>query len=115
MRILICGSRNYQHLEHVQQFINTLSNDTEIIVGNARGVDEIAVAQTSRRKFTHVAVFEAAWETYGRSAGMKRNLEMLDQMPHWIVAFWDGTSPGTKMMIETALKRQMDILVVFDL
>ena len=115
MRILICGSRSYQHLERVQQFVaKYLPGSVEFIVGDAQGVDTIVVAEARRRK-CDVQVFEAAWETYGRSAGMKRNLEMLDQMPHWIVAFWDGKSPDTKMMIETALKRQMNIQVVFDL
>lgn len=114
MRILICGSRGYKYTRRLMDFVDTLTPDTEIIVGDARGVDRIVKAYAISLGFDP-QVFEAAWDRYGRNAGMRRNLEMLDQMPHLVIAFWDGSSPGTKMMIETALKRHINIQVVFDL
>lgn len=44
---------------------------------------------------------------------MVRNIEMLDQHPDMVTAFWDGKSPGTKFMIEECIKRQINFRVYF--
>lgn len=48
-----------------------------------------------------VKPFPAKWDRYGRSAGHIRNEEMA-QYGEALIAFWDGSSPGTKSMIELA-------------
>ena len=43
--------------------------------------------------------FYPNWEKYGKSAGIIRNHEMGDYADY-LLAFWDGTSKGTKDMID---------------
>jgi hypothetical protein len=113
--ILICGSREYQHLERVRKYIRNLNKDIQIVVGDAVGVDQTAAKEALKFTDSWVKVFPADWKRYGRRAGMVRNLEMLDQRPKLVIAFWDGESPGTRFMINTALKRNINLRVFFDI
>ena len=47
---------------------------------------------------------------YGKRAGVRRNEEMAD-MADALIAIWDGSSPGTKHMIEVARRRGLKIYV----
>ncbi len=113
-KILICGSRDFTRLNKVTYFVNKLISITDsVIVGDARGVDTRAIIHGRKLGIT-VNVFKADWNTHGRRAGIIRNLEMLDERPNYIAAFWNGKSSGTKFMIDTALKRRINIVVTFD-
>jgi len=46
-------------------------------------------------------LFSADWSKYGKSAGYKRNKQMA-LYADVLIAFWDGNSKGTKLMIELA-------------
>lgn len=52
--------------------------------------------------------YPADWKQYGRRAGPIRN-EKMAQAADALVAFWDGSSPGTKNMIEIA--KQYNLLI----
>jgi hypothetical protein len=60
----------------------------------------------------NVRVFPADWERYKRRAGIIRNLEMLDQEPDLVIAFWDGKSRGTAHTIGEARRRGIPVEVV---
>lgn len=65
-----------------------------------------------------IRVFEAHWRpngVYNKRAGIQRTLEMLDALPHLVMCFWDGESPGTKFTIDTALRRKMNLQVYFQI
>jgi hypothetical protein len=47
----------------------------------------------------------------GKSAGYIRNDEMA-QYADMLIAFWDGTSKGTKHMIDLANKRGIKVVVI---
>ena len=52
-----------------------------------------------------IKVFKADWERYGKRAGYLRNKQMADYAAETggiLIAFWDGESRGTKMMIKLA-------------
>jgi hypothetical protein len=53
----------------------------------------------------------AQWDTYGRSAGYRRNEAMADAADS-LIAFWDGRSKGTKHMIELARHLNLEVTVV---
>ena len=58
----------------------------------------------------------ADWDTYGKSAGYRRNADMLNYAKEEyavVFAFWNGTSKGTKNMIEIACKGNVAVLVTY--
>ena len=81
--------------------------ELELISGHAKGVDQVAEAWAEARGLA-VRRFLPDWKGLGNSAGVRRNLEML-QVADGVVAIWDGTSPGTKHALEEA-RRQGKLL-----
>lgn len=61
--------------------------------------------------------FPAEWDKLGKSAGVRRNLQMAQyasDIHHQglLVAFWNGESPGTKNMIEVAKRYNLPVQIV---
>lgn len=83
---------------------------TEIISGGASGVDTYAekTADYLKCKFKK---FPADWDGLGESAGHIRNAQMADY-GEALFAAWDGSSYGTKNMIDTARKKKLIVKVV---
>lgn len=100
MKIAIVGSREYSPLGKVEAYIRLLPSDTIIVSGGAKGVDSLAV---SWAKFLgmETLVFLPDWNKYGKSAGMRRNSDIVANCDR-LVAFWDGISKGTKDSIDKA-------------
>lgn len=76
-----------------------------IIAGGARGVDtwaaEWANSMQDATGDVTLQVFPADWKTHGKKAGWVRNNQMVTEgQPSHALGFWDGTSRGTKMMID---------------
>lgn len=82
---------------------------TTMINGTAYGVDSYCL-EWARAVQHPVVEMPAEWDKYGKSAGFKRNLEMLD-VGHAVLAFWDGQSRGTRHTIDNALNRGMPVHV----
>lgn len=105
-KVIIAGSRGFDDYEYLEQNVDfKLSelakvNHIEIVAGGARGADRLAERFAKRRDFT-LTIMKADWNTHGKSAGYIRNKEMADYADY-LIAFWDGSSPGTKHMIDTA-------------
>ena len=60
-------------------------------------------------------MFKPEWKRYGRAAGPIRNKEMLkyaEEETPIVVAFWDGTSRGTKNMISVAQNDGAEVHVI---
>ena len=55
--------------------------------------------------------FPANWDKYGKSAGYRRNVDMANVADACIV-FWDGTSPGSKHMIDIANTKRLALRIV---
>jgi len=100
MRLAVVGSRNYEPLEDVRIFIRSLTPETVIISGGARGVDRTAAEEAKKRGLA-VEVFLPNWAMYPRSAGLIRNSRIVDECDE-LVAFWDGKSPGTRDSVKKA-------------
>jgi hypothetical protein len=102
MRVAIVGSREYLDLDSVVSYVADLPIDTVVITGGAKGVDKTTEA-AARRRGLEVVVHYANWNLYGKAAGQIRNQVVVDDCDR-LVAFWDGTSPGTKGAISLASK-----------
>lgn len=95
MKVAIIGSRGIT----VNRLGDYLPPDvTEIISGGARGVDTCA-AEYAHMHGIKLTEFLPQYEKYGRSAPLKRNLQIIEAAD-LVLAFWDGTSRGTKYVID---------------
>lgn len=113
MKILVCGGRNLDSSE-VQ---NILDRDlvlylsapiTRVIHGGARGADT-GGAQWGRANRIPVSEYKANWDVYGKSAGVRRNQQMIDEgKPDYVVAFPGGR--GTADMIRRAEQHNIPVI-----
>ncbi len=115
MKILCCGSRDFANpflvSLAIDQRIAGLPVPTWIIHGDAPGADRIA-AKAGERHGHNVQAFKADWDAYGKRAGVIRNLQMLDENPDLVIAWWNGSSPGTAHTLTEARKRGIPVEVV---
>lgn len=111
MRILVCGTRTWKDAvgikEALDEALDTLKpGDTlTIIEGGAKGADQLAGGWAEARADIGVLhkCFPADWDKFGKRAGYIRNVQMLQEgEPDLVIAFWDGKSKGTGMMIALA-------------
>ena len=96
------GSRRFPDLDRVEDYVRSLPPDTSLVTGSASGVDA-AVTRAARERGLPVLRVPASFEEAGdprRSS--ERNQKLIDQADA-LVAFWDGSSQGTRMTIERAL------------
>ena len=106
MKIAVIGSRGLivRDLE-----IYLPEETTEIVSGGARGVDTSAriYAKAHGIKLTE---FLPDYNKYGKIAPLVRNLEIIDYADE-VYAFWDGTSRGTKYVIENCRRKKKRVRV----
>jgi hypothetical protein len=75
-----------------------------VITGGCRGADSLAILAAKELGFDY-RVYPANWSKYGKSAGPKRNQNMIDiEKPVLVIAFHDDidNSKGTKDMLKRA-------------
>ncbi len=112
MRILVCGSRDFEPVSKIVTRVAQLPTDTTVIHGDARGADRIA-ANVADSLGLGVEAYPADWKRHGRRAGIERNLLMLDGAdPDRVLAFWDGKSRGTAHTIREAQRRGIPVEIV---
>ena len=115
---LICGSRHFANAEAEQGVATDVLNrvrdlvedDTLIICGDEKGVDAMAAA-AARFWGSDPVVVEAEWGKHGRKAGILRNLAMISRRPKLVIAYWNGSSPGTAHTISESRKRGIPVEV----
>lgn len=112
MKIIIAGSRNFNDYNLLKSNCDNLLTqftNIEIVSGTARGADKLG-ERYAREKGYSIKEFPANWNL-GKSAGYIRNDEMA-KYSDMLIAFWDGTSKGTKHMIDLANKRSLKVEIV---
>jgi hypothetical protein len=82
---------------------------TEVVSGGASGVDKLG-EQFALLKGLPCRVFPADWDKFGKIAGKLRNIEMADYAD-FVIALWDGMSPGTAHMIATGCAKGKPAIV----
>lgn len=107
MRVAVVGSRNLT----VKDLGVYLPEDvTEIVSGGAKGIDSCAreYALAHGIKLTE---FLPEYSRYGRSAPIKRNITIIENAD-LVLAFWDGSSRGTKFVIDECKKRGIPVKIL---
>lgn len=111
MKTIIAGSRTITNYSILKETINE-SNFviTLIIEGGALGVDRLGRKWAVRNRLKFLTM-NAKWKLYGNKiAGRMRNNEMA-KIGEQLIAVWDGKSTGTYHMIQTAIKRGLNVFV----
>lgn len=106
MKVAVIGSRGLR-VADLGKYLP--EGTTEIISGGARGVD------TSAREYAlahglKLTEFLPEYDRYGRSAPLKRNLTIIENA-ELVLAFWDGSSRGTKYVIDNCKRMGVPVKV----
>ncbi len=107
MKVAVIGSRGLT----VGDLGRYLPEDTtEIVSGGARGIDTCAreYAVTHGIKLTE---FLPEYERYGRKAPLMRNITIIENSDI-VLAFWDGSSHGTKFVIDKCGEMGVKVKVI---
>lgn len=109
-RIAIVGSREGVSREAVDEFVSKLPTlGTVIVSGGAAGADTYA-AEAAEARGIRVVIIRPNWKKYGRSAGFRRNKEIVLAADD-VVAFWDGISKGTANTLKHAIELRRPLAV----
>lgn len=113
MRTIIAGSRSFNDAALLHKVCDALEPPPSVVLhGLAKGADTLAAFWAAARGIP-IEGFPAQWATHGKSAGRLRN-EKMAATAERLVAFWDGSSPGTKHMIDTARRKGLVVEVVHE-
>jgi hypothetical protein len=117
VRVLVCGSRDFDDRELMLWFCGTFRNGDVLIEGGARGADRLARQAVEALGFdVRIREFPADWERHGKAAGPIRNQQMLDEgKPDVVVAFVSKPlveSRGTADMVRRAKSTGYRVYVV---
>lgn len=124
-KVLICGSRTFMDEQAIRAVIQGLKaqyypkGTLRIISGAAKGADKIA-AHIARENGLEVVEYPAEWDRFGRSAGPRRNSQMLQQEePDLVIAFANVMpvghgillTPGTQDMVVKAIRAGVPVQI----
>ncbi len=107
MRVAVIGSRGLT-VEDLGKYLP--EGTTEIVSGGAKGIDSCArdYAASHGIKLTE---FLPEYLKYGRGAPLKRNITII-QNSDIVLAFWDGSSRGTKFVIDKCSEMGVEVKVI---
>ena len=112
-KVIVAGSREFSDYVFLTEVLDQLLKDepdVEIVSGTARGADSLGERYAADKGYK-LTKFPADWNTYGKSAGYRRNVDM-GNYADALIAFWDGVSKGTKHMIDIATNKGLKVCVI---
>lgn len=111
MRCIIAGTRTASKEETYKGIISSGFADeiTTVISGAAEGADTFG-EKWAEENFKDLKRFRANWKMFGKSAGVKRNIEMAKNADA-LIAIWDGNSKGTFHMINEAKRKGLRVYI----
>ena len=131
LRVIIAGGRDFTNVNVMADTLNHLQEvgvlnieKLTLICGMAQGAD-ITAYTLFQGAGLPIKVYPAKWKdlevpnavikynhngAYNALAGYARNIEMA-RNADMLIAFWDGSSLGTKHMITTAREHNLKVLV----
>lgn len=114
MKTIIAGSRRINNRRLVFDLLDQSKLEiTGVISGMALGVDSLG-KEWAEKKGIPVLPFPVTsweWNTYGKSAGMRRNKRMAE-ISDALILIWDGHSSGSKNMKELMTGRLIEEHIV---
>ena len=113
MKVIIAGGRDFTDIAKlfdVCDYMLQNQKPIEVVSGCAEGADKLG-ERYARDSGLVLTKFPADWDTHGKSAGYRRNIQMAEYADA-LIAFWDGKSKGTEHMIDLARKHGLQVKVV---
>jgi len=111
MKLGVIGSRSFSDKEKLFRVLETYVDRTALLVsGGAKGADSLAECWAAENNVL-LELFLPDFSAYGRGAYRIRNERIVDNV-NLIIAFWDGKSPGTKMTLDYAKKKGVEIKII---
>lgn len=104
MRVIVCGSRKWTDRDAIANRLFDLPTDAVIVHGCAHGADRMAGQEAEKLGLLveEHPVTKEDYAYYGNRAYFLRNRRMAMLGADLCIAFWDGRSPGTAMMVDLA-------------
>ena len=100
-RVIIAGGRDFDDYrllsETMDSLLRNITEEIIVVCGKTRGADTLGEKYAKERGY-RVDYYPADWKRFGKRAGYLRN-EQMAQNADALVAFWDGESRGTNLMI----------------
>jgi hypothetical protein len=131
MKIAIIGSRDFNNYELLKEVMNPYRGKiTRIISGGAEGADNLGAKFSREVLRREPLIFEALWDDctvdellmgkdkkgnyYNKLAGFNRNTTIIENCD-CVIAFWDGSSSGTKDSLKKADKMKKPVkLIIYE-
>lgn len=101
MKVAVIGSRG---ISGCDLSLYLPEETQEIVSGGARGIDRCA-REYAISKGLKLTEFLPEYDKYGRGAPLRRNIQIIDYAD-MVLAFWDGTSRGTKFVIDKCREKR---------
>ena len=109
MKVAVIGSRGFNNYELLKDTLSKI-NITLLVSGGAMGADTLG-EQYAKENDIETKIFLPDWEKHGRSAGMLRNTDIINES-EVVIAFWDGSSKGTLDSINKAKKLNKKLIII---
>ncbi len=106
MKVAVIGSRSIN--SDIAKYIP--QGATEIITGGAAGVDRSAERCADSRGISK-HIIRPDYDRHGKAAPLVRNKRIVD-LADLVLAFWDGSSPGTAYTIKYARRVKKPLKVM---
>ncbi len=110
MKMAVIGSRTFNDYERMKRILN-LYPITTIISGHANGADTLAERYADERGLKK-EIYKPDWDLFGKKAGFLRNTTIIENSD-MVVAFWDGSSKGTKDSLDKAQNLKKTTLIAY--
>lgn len=109
-RVVVCGSRGWRRPDLIGRRLRRLPTNTVVWHGDCPEGADLHAAMHCVAIGLEQRPIPADWKRHGLQAGPIRNRRLLDEArPSLVIAFWDGTSPGTGDMIDEARRRGIEV------
>lgn len=108
--LAVVGSRGYSDYDEFKSVLDKYQMKSFVSGGCPSGADRL-VEIYAKSKNIPITVIPAKWQEYGRAAGVIRNKDIV-AMADGMIAFWDGSSPGTKSSIDLAKKKGIPVFII---
>lgn len=114
-RIVVSGCRYFENYDIAKEYIDMCIKEIRqkyklvFLSGCCKGADLLGERYAKENGF-EIEYYPADWDTFGKSAGPERNLQMAKNCDY-VICFWDEKSRGTASMISLAKKLNKPIRI----